>query len=162
VAFKQSWDQRIRWAKGFYQVLLKYGLSLIKGVLINKSFACFDMLMLIFPATLVSLISLLVYSVKLIYIILSGTASLVVAGIIPILLNFSFLYLFLYIIESITTITEWKKILCPSYKKVLYVFTFPIFMFTYIPISIAALFVNVTWKPIHHIYGCSIDRVGNL
>lgn len=35
-------------------------------------------------------------------------------------------------------------------RKVLSVFTFPIFMFTYIPVSFAALFVKVEWKPIHH------------
>ena len=35
-------------------------------------------------------------------------------------------------------------------KKVLYDFTFPLFMFTYIPISFAALFSKGEWKPIEH------------
>ena len=35
-------------------------------------------------------------------------------------------------------------------KKILYVFTFPLFMLTYIPISLAALVGKVEWKPIRH------------
>jgi ABC-type uncharacterized transport system permease subunit len=35
-------------------------------------------------------------------------------------------------------------------KKILYTFTFPIFMFTYIPISAVALVKKVEWKPICH------------
>jgi len=35
-------------------------------------------------------------------------------------------------------------------KKILYTFTFPIFMFTYIPIAIVALFKKVEWYPITH------------
>ena len=32
----------------------------------------------------------------------------------------------------------------------MYTFSFPLFMFTYIPISFAALFMKVEWKPIRH------------
>jgi len=35
-------------------------------------------------------------------------------------------------------------------KKILYIFSFPIFIFTYVPISIIALFKKVEWKPIAH------------
>jgi hypothetical protein len=50
----------------------------------------------------------------------------------------------------ITTITERKNIHCSPVKKVLYTFTFPLFMLTYIPISVIALFKKVEWKPISH------------
>ena len=33
---------------------------------------------------------------------------------------------------------------------VAYTLTFPLFMLTYLPISMAALFMKVEWKPIHH------------
>ena len=49
-----------------------------------------------------------------------------------------------------TTITEWRQIHCAAGKKVLYLFTFPLFMFTYIPIAVAALVRRVTWEPIAH------------
>ena len=52
---------------------------------------------------------------------------------------------------AITTGTEWKQIHCRKGKKLLYMFTFPIFMLTYIPISLVALFNRkVQWKPIEH------------
>ncbi len=35
-------------------------------------------------------------------------------------------------------------------KRSLSLLTFPLFMLTYLPISLAALFMKVEWKPIHH------------
>ena len=65
------------------------------------------------------------------------------------------LYLTMFFIDAITTITEWKKILAPGRKKIMYLFsfplfTFPIFMITYIPISVIAPFTKSEWKPINH------------
>lgn len=57
VSFKDSWRQRLRWAKGFYQVLLRYGGSLFSGIATKKGgrWACFDMFMTIAPAMLLTL-----------------------------------------------------------------------------------------------------------
>jgi len=54
------------------------------------------------------------------------------------------------LLGTATTIAEWKQIHCSIPKKILYLFTFPLFMLTYIPISIIALFRKVTWVPITH------------
>ena len=51
---------------------------------------------------------------------------------------------------GITVATEWKRIHAPAWKKIAYTLTFPLFMLTYLPISMAALFMKVEWKPIHH------------
>ena len=56
----------------------------------------------------------------------------------------------LFVVGTITTVTEWKFIHTAPWRKVLYVFTFPLFMATYIPIAISALFCRVEWKPIEH------------
>lgn len=55
--FKDSWRQRLRWAKGFYQVLLRYCGSLFSGIATKKGgrWACFDMFMTIAPAMLLTL-----------------------------------------------------------------------------------------------------------
>lgn len=55
--FRDSWRQRLRWAKGFYQVLLRYGGSLFGGIAHRKGgrWACFDMFMTIAPAMLLTL-----------------------------------------------------------------------------------------------------------
>ena len=56
----------------------------------------------------------------------------------------------LLVLGGITTVTEWNQIRTSSVKKFVYVFTFPLFMFTYIPISLAAFFCKPQWKPIEH------------
>jgi len=54
--FRQSYLQRLRWAKGFYQVFRHYGLKLIKGIF-KGCFSCYDILMTIMPAMLLTCIS---------------------------------------------------------------------------------------------------------
>ena len=68
-------------------------------------------------------------------------------------------YITLFVVGLLTMITEWKVIKCPVYKKVLYTFTFPFFLFTYIPISLAALFQKVEWRPIEHRVAKTLDEV---
>ena len=38
-------------------------------------------------------------------------------------------------------------------------FTFPIFMFSYIPITVAALFLKVDWVPTQHAVSVTLDEV---
>ena len=163
VTFAQSWNQRIRWAKGFYQVFAKYGKDLIGSIFKGKcnKFSCFDMTMTIMPAMLISSLSITVNG--LFY--LAGIFDLIEGkGIIQettmtMLKSFFWYYGILFIIGFITTLTEWRKIHCSGWKKIAYTFTFPFFMFTYIPISIVALFKNVEWKPIAHTVAKSLDEV---
>ena len=49
-------------------------------------------------------------------------------------------YLLLFLAGAITTATQWRRIRTSAWKKLLYTFTFPIFMATYVPITIFALF----------------------
>lgn len=106
------------------------------------------MSMAIMPAIVLTSISLLDSIALAVLGILKGT------GVLPALLSLGgallSMYLMLFAIGLITTITEWKKIDASALRKVLSVFTFPLFMFTYIPISFAALFIKVEWKPIRH------------
>lgn len=52
-AFRQSWDQRMRWTKGFYQIDARYTGALLGGCLRGgrHSMSCYDMLMTVAPAT---------------------------------------------------------------------------------------------------------------
>ena len=56
----------------------------------------------------------------------------------------------LFLFGALTAITERKNIHCSTGKKILYCFTFPLFMLTYIPIAVVALFKKIEWKPIPH------------
>lgn len=163
--FKQSWNQRMRWAKGFYQVLGKHGVDLVKKMCRfgDGSFSAYDMLMNITPALLLMLASLIFNSAMLVYIaLLPDTtlhAQLFAACGMAILFSLGYYYAMLFTVGAITTITEWDKILASTWMKIRTVFTFPLFMFTYMPIAVAALFKKVEWTPIEHNVVKSIEEM---
>ncbi|MBQ7916512.1 MAG: glycosyltransferase [Firmicutes bacterium] len=155
VTFKQSWTQRLRWAKGYYQVLGKYGGGMVRGIFQKRSFTCYDMLMNLFPALVLMLIGLGCSGAQVINAILVGTVPEMIQHVLAFVLNiFRQLYGFMFVMGTLTVITEWKNIHCSAGRKIWSCFTFPLFMVTYVPISIHALFAKVSWQPIHH----SINR----
>ena len=158
--FKASWNQRLRWAKGFIQIGMHYGPKLFFSIFRNFSFSSYDMFMTILPAMLVSMLSILINSFIAIYslIAMPGDPLAAMAGgaIISAIVGF---YGIIFFLGVITTIVEWKKIHASPIKKILYLFTFPIFIFTYIPISVAALFKKVEWKHIDHNIAKNIDEM---
>ncbi|WSI04544.1 glycosyltransferase family 2 protein [Sedimentibacter sp. MB31-C6] len=159
--FEQSWNQRLRWAKGFYQVFGKYGKDLVKCIIFKKSFCCFDMLMTIMPALFLSLFSVAVNLTLLTIGMLNiGTSTIIVKETTnAIIMSSVNSYLVFFMLGLLTTITEWNKINTTPIKKIKYVFTFPFFIFTYVPISIVALFKKIEWKPITHNIAKSIEEV---
>ena len=58
--------------------------------------------------------------------------------------------LIMFSFGALTTFTEWDNIHAPTSHKIGYMFTFPAFMLTYIPIALAALVKRAEWKPIAH------------
>ena len=155
--FSQSWAQRLRWSKGFYQVDAKYALSLTKRCFSGKRrFSCYDMLMTVAPGMLLTLFALLINGIVALacFTLPSYEARIVWAETTQFMLSaFSNFYLVLLLYGTATIICEWKKIYAPNHKKIFYVFTFPLFMFTYVPIALSALVSKVEWKPIQH--GCA-------
>jgi len=159
--FEQSWHQRLRWAKGFYQVFGKYGKELFKSIFTKKSFSCYDMFVTICPALFLSLLSvginLMFLTIGLINIeiypeiIQETSGAIIMSGVNS--------YSVLFAIGFITTLTEWNKINSTAWNKIKYMFTFPLFIFTYIPISIVALYKRIEWKPITHSIVKSIEEV---
>ena len=155
IQFRQSWDQRLRWSKGFYQVDAKYTAPLLRGCLRGgrKGVSCYDMLMTVAPCNLVTIgvlglalfacLSSLSQPAFITYRVLRMLGRIVLATVKGI--SFS-----LFMFGAFTMATEWKKIKGSAWKKILYVFTFPLFMLTYIPISLVALVGKVEWKPIRH------------
>lgn len=147
VKFSQSWKQRLRWAKGNFQVFGGYHKELLKGML-HGNFSCYDMAMSIMPAFVLSVVTLLCNVVILIYGIATGVNAVEVLNLVGALL--SSVYGTFFMMGAITTVTEWKHIHTSALKKILYVFTFPLFMFTYLPISCVAVFKDCGWQPIEH------------
>lgn len=159
--FKESWTQRLRWARGAYQVFTKHGLQLMKAMIKNKSFGCFDMLMTVSPAIVITFTCMFVNSVLLLIGLFSINISPAIItatleGLRGLFLGF---YEMMLVVGVLTLITEWKEIHCPVAKKLLYMITFPLFMLTYLPIAFVALFKRVKWKPIKHTVSKSLEDV---
>jgi len=155
--FAQSWRQRMRWAKGFYQVFFKYGDKLFLNIFSKPSFWCYDLFVKIMPTRAIGAISL---SINLILIVLyASQGNDVTAELNVIWRLLGTAYLINFGFGLITTLTEWKNIHCHSFLKVIYMFTFPIFIWTYTPISIVAIFTPVKWKPVHHTQSITIEDV---
>lgn len=142
----------------------KYGKKMIANIFKKGNhyrFACYDMTMTILPAMLISFLGIFVN----LGFLLAGMLEIVAGNeVVPLtvtaLLRFvGWYYGVLFKVGFMTVLTEWKKIYSPAWEKILYTFTFPLFMFTYIPIAVVALFKDVEWKPIAHTVAKSIDEV---
>ena len=145
--FRQSWRQRLRWSKGYLQVFQRYGTRLLGGVL-RGNFSCFDMSMAIMPAFVLSTVSIASNLALAVWGVWTGGSILIaLQSLGQMLLS---MYLTLFVIGAITTVTERRHIHTGRARRVLYAFTFPLFMFTYLPISLATLFSKGEWKPIEH------------
>ncbi|MCL1924515.1 MAG: glycosyltransferase [Defluviitaleaceae bacterium] len=155
--FEQSYNQRLRWSKGFYQVFFKYGFSLFKTIFSKRSFYAYDMLMKIVPFGFLTTI-LIAFNL----IVFFAYAYYEYYNLFPIHIIFGGIqraYILLLIIGFLTIITEWKKIHTNNTNKILYLFTYPLFMFTFLPISLIAAFSKVEWKPIIHKESKSLSTI---
>ena len=145
--FRQSWRQRTRWTKGYLQVFQKYGRALLRAAA-QGDFAAYDMSMNILPAFILSALGLAVELAILTLSLVHG-GGLAAVGI-SLARVFGGMYFTLFVLGALTTVTEWRHIHTTTAKKIGAVLTFPLFMFTYLPISLAALFARAEWKPIYH------------
>lgn len=144
-----SWHQRMRWSRGFYQVFYRYGKKLITRLVKERDFSCYDMLIMLIPGigltAIVAILGLLYF-----YFGMIGWKAAIINCVDSVGQYFISFYCTLLFLGAITLISEHKRIRCRAWKCALYLFTFPIFMLTYIPISVVALFHTPEWKPIIH------------
>lgn len=146
MTFPQSWRQRTRWVQGGIQILFKRSKELFCGMRKGgwRSYSCFEF------ATL----SAWGYSLGIISGILASASTIVNYGIgsflssLPIALISS--YLSLLAVGAWTVLTEWKRIRAKTRHKILGVFAFPMYMFTFVPIAICAPFRKFQWTPVDH------------
>ena len=164
VTFRDSWNQRERWAKGFYQVFWNYGAGLFKGIFTNPKghrFACYDMLMTICPGMLLTIISI-IFNVIILVLGITGVMStgvMIASSLSSILFCLGNYMLFMFMLGVLTTFVEWDSIRSTTARKIRYMFTFPFFMITYVPIALVALFRKTEWKPIAHNIAVGIEEV---
>ena len=156
ISFRQSWAQRLRWSRGYLQVFRVYGRKLVSGIF-RGSFSCYDMAMSIMPAAVLTGLSIVVnIGAALVNVLYYHEWGVLGVSALQTLVN---LYLTLFIIGAITTATEWKSIHCEPAKKIFYVFTFPLFMLSYVPIVIHSLFVTPEWTHIDHTRTLDVQQI---
>lgn len=164
VTLKASIKQRMRWTKGFYQVLFTYGRHMFKSIGKFHRFAAYDMLMVVGPAMLLTLMCLLVNVTFIAVGSLShgflATDAEIEMAIGSVIMMLAYMYGTFFVMGLSTTITEWKHIHCPQEWRIFTnLFTFPLFMFTYVPLTVAALFLKVDWVPTPHDVSVTLDEV---
>ena len=145
---RDSWYQRLRWCKGGLQIFKKYMPSLARGIFSRRFFSSFDMLMCLAPAYILTLLAIGVNFFAFIVLALLGENPLAMLSVLfPMAVSAYILILFFSIP---LTLSEWKHLRATPIRKILYAFTFPLFLFTFIPAALVAIFKKVEWKPVSH------------
>ncbi|MFR6277406.1 MAG: glycosyltransferase family 2 protein [Acutalibacter sp.] len=134
---------------------------MVKTMLCDGSFACFDMLMCTIPAVVLSVISLLLNGVMFVVGVTIARKQLDIffASVIMSAVNS---YLVMLLMGLLPLVTEWRRIRCSRGKKIGYLFTFPFFVFTFGIAMVLAVFGNIEWKPIKHSVALSIGDMGSV
>ena len=163
ITLKESLTQRMRWTKGGYQVFGLYGRSLFKRFIRGGGFTYYDLFISVSPLMLLTVTLIIFDFAMFLGALLSGNPVMLgqvgLFALTSLLKTFIQIYLMMVLYSSCTLIKSWRKINAPARYKLLSAVTFPIFIFTCIPISIKALFVKVQWKPIKHSVATKIDEL---
>ncbi len=164
VTFKASWRQRMRWTKGFYQVFFTYKAHFLKSIVYFHRFAAYDLLMTIAPASLLTIASLIANGVFLVvgrishgFLATPLEMEQCASSLLSTLVAF---YVLFFWMGLLTTVVEFRHFhVTQKWRLITNLFTFPLFMFTYIPITVAALFLKVDWVPTPHSVSVTLDEV---
>lgn len=148
----QSVRQRLRWCKGFLQVMASRGAGLGRAAL-RGSWSCADLLISRIAPVLFNLLALGFAAAGA---ALAGGPVLVLAALGRIL---ACGYLSMLVMAALTTCTEWKRIQAPAVWKLAGIFTFPLYMATYLPIALAACVRRVEWTPVAHSRAVSLNQL---
>ncbi len=147
-----SIPQRMRWCKGFMQVVNRYGFAMARAAL-RGNFACADILLCNMPMILCSALSLLFAAAAS---ILSGHPAAILSTVGTMAAGS---YCSLLAMGTLAGITEWKHIHASAGQKIASFFTFPLYMATYLPIALAACFAKVGWTPVRHTVTVNLEQV---
>ena len=145
-AFSVSVRQRTRWVQGGLQVSVKYAGDLLRGLFRGgrTAYASFETATLSLWGYGMGILSL---GTALAAAYLAGKwlglAQAVGASI-------GGAYLSFFLIGALTLMTEHRRIRCGLQGKALALFGFPLFMLSYAPIALCALFRKFQWQPIEH------------
>ena len=155
--FRQSVVQRARWMRGLMQIMGKNGSTLLHSMFGSGNFACYDLLINSLAAVLMGLgfiMNTIMFAVGL---ATPGfeTGPVVIAA----LLALAGTYAGLYFTGLLTLITEWRRIPSRASRKILFSFTYPFFMASFMAALAVAMSGGTQWKPIRHTVAVSLGEL---
>lgn len=152
--FKQSVIQRARWMRGLMQIMGKNGGILLRTMLGAGNFSCYDLLVNSLASVLMGLGFIMNTVMFLVGLFTPGfeAGPLILAA----LSALGGTYLGLFATGWLTLVTEWRRIPCRAAKKVLYSFTYPFFMASFMAALAVAMSGGTQWKPIRHTVAVSL------
>ena len=148
----QSVRQRLRWCKGFLQVMASRGAGLGRAAL-RGSWSCADLLISRIAPVLFNLLALGFAAVGA---ALAGGPVLVLAALGRFL---ACGYRSMLVMAALPPGPEWKRIQAPAVWKLAGIFTFPLYMATYLPIALVACVRRVEWTPVAHTRAVSLNQL---
>lgn len=153
VRFLDFWRQRLRWCKGNHQVFFARGSELCRSFLKKPSITKWGMMVHILPIPALSFIWFIIYTVlglawaafnpmphevfysEFLSFCISNWVYPLIAG---------------YFCGFVLLFQCMPDLDAPKWKQFLYALLFPFSMYTFVPITVIALFKKVEWKPIRH------------
>ncbi|HEY8423179.1 MAG TPA: glycosyltransferase family 2 protein [Clostridia bacterium] len=156
---KDMFNQRIRWVRGNYKCMTMFTLKYLKQFFKTGKLAAHDLNFVLLPIPIITFTWGIGSSIAQIIMGIMSPDINLMSIIIKLLIILGVLYAILAFIALTVTILEWNRIIAPNFKKILYIFTFPINMASYVIIVYRALFKVKTWKPITRTSTDTIDSL---
>ncbi|MCL2493145.1 MAG: glycosyltransferase [Clostridiales bacterium] len=155
--FRVSWNQRMRWTKGYLQAYGRYGGAMLLRAVSKHAFPCYDMLMSTLAGSVLATGAIAFYAAAIVYGAVSGTGIML-----PLIYLGHFLlatYIAFFIIGVITVITERSYIYAPRRAIIGFAFTFPFFFYTLLPLFPCLPFDRKIWPHIVHTRAIDIEEI---
>ena len=151
----QSWRQRTRWAQGGIQVTLRYtkeyGKGLKKGGRIGWS---------TFEAITLSLWGLgYAFLCGAMGFLTSVLSAGIMGGVMGAVVGTGGTFISMMAMAAWTLLTERKRVYATTWQKIKGVLTFPLYVLTWLPISLLSMFRKFEWVPIEHTEAISVDAL---
>lgn len=144
--FRISWRQRTRWVQGGIQVGLKHTGKLLKGMFQggHSGYGCLEM----------TTLTLAGFSFAAVSAVFSLVVTFLASGFPGLAISFGSMlvgtYLSMFAIGVLTVWPIWNRIRATKKEKIVSLFTFPLYVATFVPIAATALFRKRRWAPIAH------------
>jgi len=148
-SFMVAQKQKLRWVKGLLQVLSMNGKRIMKSIF-QGNFGVYDLFMINIMCFVSPIIGIVVFPFFYgLLNVLSGAGFL--SFFIPCLESLAMSYVFFVLLGSTATFCAWKDIRGKTWMKICNIFYFAMFMISYLPIIIMALFMDVNWTHVPHV-----------